>query len=59
MLYSDAVGYHFEGNGFFLRPPLGMHTHSVRELAVLQSPTEDSRKEQNTVTKKEENNGRK
>jgi hypothetical protein len=42
MLYSDAVGYQYEGNGFLLRPPLDMHTHSVRELAVFQDPLEGS-----------------
>ncbi len=42
MLYSDVVEYHYEGNGFLLRPPLDIHSHSVRELAVFQGPLEGS-----------------
>ena len=40
MLYSDVVEYHYGGNGFLLRPPFDMQSHSVRELAVFQGPLE-------------------
>lgn len=40
MLYSDAAGYQYEGNGFLLRLPFVMHTDTVKELAVFQGPLE-------------------